>query len=207
VTIEPRDTPATPEGSVPEGTLAMWRPGDVPIPFPVGTAIRLPAGARLTVTVRYKKTWSIERAAFDDRSTLGLYFADGPAAELRALTLAPEPRRSTGSEVSTPLSFSVPLAADSRVVAVYPDQRMTGVRATVDAVRPDGTRTELLALGPQGGWSRRYWFAEPVLLPRGTRILVRAQPDDTTAAPAGLRPALTPLDPASIRLTLNLVPH
>ena len=206
VTVEPSDTRAATDGSAVERTLAVWLPGEPPSPFPAGTAIRLPADARLTVTVRYKKTWSIERVPFDDRSALALYFADGPATELRALTLAPD-RAAASSDPSTPLSFSVDMTAPSRVVAVYPDQRMNGVRATVDAIRPDGTRTELLALGPQGGWPRRYWFSEPVILPRGTRIVVRAQRDDTTFVPAGSRPARPPLDPASIGLTLNLVPN
>jgi hypothetical protein len=206
VTIDARDTRAGTDGSAVERTLAVWLPGDAPSPFPAGTAIRLPADARLTVTVRYKKTWSIERLAFDDRSALALYFAEGPATELRALTLAPG-RGAAPSDTSTPLSFGADMATASRVVAVYPDQRMTGVRATVDALRPDGTRTELLALGPQGGWPRRYWFSEPVILPRGTRIVVRAQRDDTTFVPAGSRPTLAPLDPASIGLTLNLVPN
>ena len=37
----------------------------------------------------------------------------------------------------------------------------------------------LIAFRPRTEWSRRYWFREPILLPRGTRIRVSADPEGT----------------------------
>jgi hypothetical protein len=200
------DVRSTDDGTSREQTVAVWLPGDTPVPFPSGAAIRVPPGASLTVAVRYKKTWAFERMTIEDRSVLGLYFADGPSADVRAVHLTPSPGTLAPVDPAQPLTFSVDIASDAHVLAVYPDARLAGVRATIDAVRPDGSRTELLALGPQGGWPRRYWFAEPVLLTRGTRVVVRAQVDQSASVPgASARPPAA-LDLSTVRFTLNVAP-
>jgi hypothetical protein len=53
--------------------LAEWTPGSGPLP---PSQTRLRAGARLRVTIHYKRTWSYEGAAVSDRSSVGIYFKD-----------------------------------------------------------------------------------------------------------------------------------
>jgi hypothetical protein len=80
----------------------------------------------------------------------------------------------------------------------------------MEAVRPDGTRTPMIRLNTRPDWDRRYWFAQPVALPRGTRIEVVANLDDpdilsaafSAAAPA--RAATPP--PTTVQIALNVVP-
>ena len=193
--------------AVPESVLAIWVPGDLPVALDGDAAFLLPAGAELAVSIHYRKTWEHERDAMTDRSTIGVYFAPGPAAELRALTLA-----SDGSAVSGrsgtgngPIAFTRTVDRDLRALAIYPHEALAGARVTAVAVRPDGSREELIAFRPKSGWARRYWFAEPVSLPRGTTITVTAQPDNALLPPGALPPPV-PFDPAAVRLTVNAVP-
>jgi hypothetical protein len=207
-----------PEGTAPERILAMWVPGDEPVPLDAEGAFRLPAGAELTVRVHYKKTWEYERVAMTDRSKIGVYFAERPAAErpaaeLRALPLAPE-RPSAGATPGTPaagvaerpaqqLSFSRVVEEDLQALALYPDSRLANVGLRVEAVRPDGSRVELIRFHPQPDWARRYWFAHSIALPRGTRLEAVAT-FDAELLPPGAAPA-KPVDGSTLRLTLDVV--
>ena len=58
--------------------LAVWAPGYQAIDAPNGTAFKLPAGAKLTMKIHYKKNWNDEQNVKGDRSTIGLYMTDAP---------------------------------------------------------------------------------------------------------------------------------
>lgn len=144
-------------------SLLLWQPGDDPVALD-DAAFRLPAGSELVVNVKYKKTWEYERKAMTDRSSIGLYFATGALAEVRALN------------VTLP---GVTLDESVRVLAVSPDPAVANTDVRVEAVKPDGSRELLIAFRPAAGWTRRYWFESPVSLPRGTRIGISASPAET----------------------------
>ncbi|HVH54992.1 MAG TPA: hypothetical protein VM791_01975, partial [Vicinamibacterales bacterium] len=62
-----------------------------------------------------------------------------------------------------------------------------------------------IAFRPQAEWIRRYFFREPITLPRGTRIQVTASFDgDSLLPPAAPRSELQP-GPRSLSLALNVV--
>jgi hypothetical protein len=157
------------------------------------------------VRVLYRKTWEYERKELRDRSTVGLYFAPTPATSVQALRLAPD-----FTAVATPerFAFRRVLSEDVRALAIYPETGVNNASVTVVATRPDKTRVDLIAFHPRPDWSRRYWFREPVALPRGTTIEVTASFDDEAPLmPLSLSPATaTRPDLSSMRLTLNLVP-
>jgi hypothetical protein len=201
------------EGTAPERVLAMWVPGDEPVPLDSGGAFRLPAGAELAVRVHYKKTWEYERVAMTDRSQVGVYFAGRPAAEVRALPLAPD-HSSAGAAPGTPaaavaerparsLLFSRSVEEDLQALALYPDSRLANVGLRVEAVRPDGSRVELIRFHPQPDWARRYWFAHPITLPRGTRLEAVATFDAELLPPGAAPPG--PADASTLRLTLDVI--
>jgi len=170
--------------------LALWVPGDHPVPLDPGAGFALAGGAPLVVRVRYRKTWEYERQALTDRSSVGLYFADAPQADVRAVQLT------TGTTT---------IAEPLRALAIYPDEQLAHARVTVNATRPDGSKEELIAFRPRPGWARRYWFAQPIALPRGTRVEVIARFDEDALLPPGALPAPR-VEPATVRLTLNVVP-
>lgn len=183
------------ERSVPalatERLLALWLPGDHPVALDTGLAFEGPA--QLAVRIHYRKTWQHERQAMTDQSTIGLYFADAGAAEVQALRALSQANE----------TFTTTVAEDVRAVAVYADPNLSGASLTAVAVRPDGSREELISFRPRAEWARRYWFREPISLPRGTRIQVTARVDDALLPPAAARPQQSARAPFSI--TLNVV--
>jgi hypothetical protein len=170
--------------------LSLWVPGDHPVPLDGGAAFRLPDGAELLLRVRYRKTWEHERASLSDRSSIGLYFTDSTDLEVRALPLT------TGTTT---------IAEPVRALAIAPLTEMAQGRVSVMAIRPDGSREELIAFRPRPGWARRYWFAQPIALPRGTRIDVSATPGEDGVLPPGSLPS-TPTPGSDIRLMVDVVP-
>jgi hypothetical protein len=153
--------------------LSVWAPGDNLISAPAGTAFRLPAGAKLRLQIHYKKQWQNEGKAIQDRSIVGLYFTTppAPAGEIQSLDID----RPKGNEGAA--AFGGSLAVKARVVAVRPSlDRVYGAFA-VQAITPSGARKTLLKLRmPRPEWRRRYWLAEPIELPAGTRIEVTTTP-------------------------------
>jgi len=174
-----------------ERVLTVWVPGDHPVPLDEGAAFVVPSDGGIRVQVRYRKTWEYERREMTDRSEVGLYFAGPFASEVRALELTP-----AGITTREPM----------RAVAIYPDTRLAHAHVTVVATRPNGSREELIAFRPQAGWARRYWFAESIVLPAGTRIDVNVASSDEDLLPPGALPPQSP-DPSAVRLTLNVIPE
>lgn len=188
------------DGLAPETVLAVWVPGEEPVPLRDGAAFRLPAGADLMLRVRYKKTWEYERVEMSDRSAVGVYFASAPASEVRALTLQ------AGDENAVAhFSFNHVVAKDVQALALYPDPALAHTTVQVSATRPDGSRIEMIRFRPQPDWVRRYWFEEPVVLPRGSRIQVDATLGAPLLPPGSVLAASKPLDRDSVKLTLDVV--
>jgi hypothetical protein len=186
-------------GDTPERLIGLWLPGDHPVMADAGSGFDLPPGSDLVVRIRYRKTWEYENRAMSDQSTLGIYFADGPAADIRKIDLAVD---LTGGKAVR----SATLAQPMRAIAVYPDAGSVEARLALTAIRPDGSRERLIEFRPRRGWARRYWFREPIVLPRGARIELEARADDALLPPGTIQPAAPP-DSAKVGLTLNVVPE
>jgi mono/diheme cytochrome c family protein len=194
---------ATSRGMSDERLLAAWLPGDEPIALPGGAGFELPAAAGLVVRVRYKKTWQNERKEMRDRSTLGLYFADGPAVGVKAVRLAPA---ASASLQRSAVSFSRTITEDVYALALYPDTGLSTGRVTVSAIGLDGTRRELIDFRPRAGWARRYWFREPVALQRGTRLVATVTPDGPQVLAFSAPQSPITLAGSEMGLTINVIP-
>ena len=203
--LQPPDAANSASGgsASPEHVLARWLPGQDPEPAGAA-AIRLPAGAQLSVRIHYKKTWQFEGKPLTDRSTLGVYFAkDNAAQELLTFALV-----SPGAPAkdAKDVTFSRTLTDDVQAVAVSPDDVPPNISLQMVAIRPDGSHAPVIRLNTRTDWSRRYWFEQPLSFPRGTRIEVTAKledPDILSAAFGG--PPTTSAASGPLRLTLNVV--
>lgn len=186
--------------------LSRWLPGQDPQPADASAAFRIPAGAELTVRIRYKKTWSYEGKALKDRSSVGLYFAKGSGErELTALAVASDKIPSTKGQT---FAFSQTLDRDVQALAVSPDQVPDNLTLQVEAVRPDGTRTPMIRFDTRPDWKRRYWFARELALPRGTRIEVSGVVNDPDLVAAAFGGAVSPekdASPTKVSLALDIV--
>jgi hypothetical protein len=204
-TIAVRTPSASGAGVATERTLALWLPGEDPIALESSQGYELPAASELVVRVLYRKTWEYERKELRDRSTVGVYFAPAAGMSVQALRLAPD---LTAVAAADRFAFRRILTADARAIAIYPESGLNNTSVQVVATRPDGTRVDLIAFHPRPDWSRRYWYREPIPLPRGTTIEVTTLFDDEAPLlPLSLSPATaTRPDLSSMRLVLNLVP-
>jgi hypothetical protein len=143
----------------------------------------------------------------NDRSTIGLYFAESQAAApLAAVAL-------TSNDVPTgkgqTFTFTQTLDQDVRAVAISPDQVPDNVTLQVEAVRPDGTRTPVIRFAARPDWTRRYWFAAPLTLPRGTRVEVKGTVTDPDLVAAAFGGPVSPEKSAAgskLTLALDVVP-
>lgn len=190
-------------GITPERLVALWVPGDHPVALDAGLAFPVPSSAELVVRIHYRKTWQYERQPLTDQSTIGLYFADSPATEVQVLR-AFSPVESGFGRIDGGRDFSTTVNEDVRAIAVYADPDLDGAHVNAVARRPDGSREELIAFRPRADWTRRYWFREPISLPRGTRIEVTVRFDaDALLPPSAARPPQS--ERTSLSLALNVV--
>jgi hypothetical protein len=203
-TVQIRSTSPENGSMTSEPMLALWLPGDDPVPVNEGAAFEVPPRAELLVRVRYKKTWQYERKELRDRSTIGLYFAKEASQPVRALSVAHD-----GPALQVNRSrrqFSEAIPDNVRAVAIYPNEHPSNAGIVVTAVAPDGSRRELIAFHPQREWARRFWFTEPIALERGTKLETTVTFDDETPVlPLSQGPASTQHDSSAVRLTLNVI--
>ncbi len=197
-TVSVRPGSASDNAAAVERVIALWVPGDHPVPVDAGLGFALPQESDLVVRIQYRKTWEYENRAMTDRTALGLYFGADPATAIEALSLTGQ----TGADVSTAATIAEPV----RAIAIYPDPGFADAEVAVVAVRPDRSRETLIAFRPRRGWARRYWFREPIALPRGTRIEVRSKAGAALLPPGALPPATLTAN-GKFHLTLNVVPE
>ena len=186
----------------PERVLAMWVPGDDPLEPEVGT-FRLPAGAELVVRVHYRKTYRHEGMEMSDRSSVGLYFADGPSAEIKRLDVFSGAVTANSKSVS----FSGIVNEDLQALSVRADPALSNAALQVDVVSTTGVRKPVIRLAVRPNWGRRYWLDQPLALPRGTRIEVVTVLNgaDTLLPPAGTPLPLQPVDGSPLRVSFDVI--
>ncbi len=203
ISVRPAGGARQAAGITTEQMLALWLPGDHPVALDAGLAFQVPDASELVVRIHYRKTWQYERQTMTDQSTLGLYFAEPAAKNVQVLRASTPDVRGSDLVPGFSRTFSTTVNDDVQAVAVYAEPDLADVNVRAVAVRPDGSREELIAFRPRADWIRRYWFREPISLPRGTRLEVVATFDT-----ALLPPAAAPLQPgerSSLSLALNVV--
>jgi hypothetical protein len=197
-------------GPAAERVLARWVPGQGAEPNDNGAAFRLPAGAEIVARIHYKKTWQFEGKPVSDRSTIGVYFAKNQdPRELLTVAIASPALPAAGATNRT-ITFSHVVDEDMQALAISPDGVPPNITLQVEAVRPDGSRAPMIRLNTRPDWDRRYWFEQPVALPRGTRVEVTANlddPDILSAAFSAAAPTQRVAAPVTnVRVALNVVP-
>jgi mono/diheme cytochrome c family protein len=157
-------------------TLAVWQPASDAPTVPAGTAFELKPGSQIHLQIHYKKHYDQEQASLADKSSVGLYFATGPAAPKRIETIDVAPAAGAANAAS-PQKFSASLPGAGRIVAVTPLLNSAYGALDVMAVSSDGTRTPLLLLrGPRPQWFYRYWLKDAAPVPPGATIEVTTTP-------------------------------
>ena len=159
--------------------LGSWTPWYGVTMLPDRTAYRVPAGSHVVAEIHYRSAG----APVEDRGTLGLYFAGAPPAN-RPSDFVLEARGEVPANATAQrFRAATTLPADTYVVALRPEL-LPGAQAMEVAARsPDGgTRALLLLKDILQDWPTPYIFKQPVLLLKGTDLVVTSyyvNPDDT----------------------------
>jgi peroxiredoxin len=158
-----------------------YAPGDVPTVLPEGTAKRIPAGAEVLFQVHYTPNGRVR----SDRSKLGLIFAKAKVTR-EAFTIGianPDllipPRE---SHVAVDSSLVVP--SEVRLLSLLPHMHLRGKDFQYSVTRPGESPRILLSVPAYDfGWQTVYSLAEPLTLPKGTRIDCVAHYDNSESNP------------------------
>ena len=162
-------------------TLVAWAPGDDPMVCPDGTALRIPAGAKLVFEMHYTP---YGRPAVD-RTEVAIRFAPGPPErEIRnnlfANTRIRIPPGALHHREEAEISF--PRAA--RIVSLFPHMHWRGKSFRYELIYPDGrTRTILSVPRWDFNWQTHYTFTTPLRVPAGTRLRAIAHWDNSPYNP------------------------
>lgn len=168
------------------GGLGGWAVGGRAMVFPEGMEARLPAGSDFLLQVHFHPTGKAET----ETSTVGLYFSDTPPTKAAASIELPA-LFGFGAGIDIPAgeanytvrdAFTLP--ADVRVHSAYAHAHYLGREMKVDAVLPDGSRRVLLWIDDWDfNWQEFYAYADPVTLPRGTRLEATLTYDNSSGNP------------------------
>jgi hypothetical protein len=172
-----------------DAMLVNWAVGeDAPV-HPAGMAKRIPAGATLIFQVHY----TTDGTPGVDRSKVGFIFSKTP------------PEREVRTGVIANAAFAIPpgaadhlveaeatFAEDARVWSMHPHMHLRGKDMTYTAIYPDGRREIVLRVPRYDfGWQTDYQLAAPLVLPKGSKLLVSAHFDNSPANRANPDPKAT----------------
>ncbi|MBI4905252.1 MAG: hypothetical protein HY820_16575 [Acidobacteria bacterium] len=173
------DTPALPFlTGAQEGGLAAFLPGRPPDVFPDGSAKWIPPGAKLEFVIHYAR---ISGKPQRDRTSVGLYLAPGkPGRALRRMDLRnffmQIPAGAANHEVRRCYEFE----ADRMLLSFTPHMHYRGKDVKYEVVRPDGRRETLLWVPKYDfNWQLVYRLRDPVLVEKGSRLIVTAHYDNS----------------------------
>ena len=148
--------------------LVNWAVGeDAPVHLP-GTAKRIPAGSTLIFQVHYTTNGTAGR----DRSRLGLIFTkEPPAQEVRTSAIANPLFAIPGGAADHQVEAEATFTEDVQVWTMHPHMHLRGKDMTYTAIYPDGRKE--------------------IVLPKGSKLHVRAHFDNSVSNKANPDPAAT----------------
>ncbi|HLK57013.1 MAG TPA: redoxin domain-containing protein [Chthonomonadaceae bacterium] len=156
-------------GFVPAGILGGWVPGNDPHILSDGLAVFIPKGARLVLQVHYHKDGKPET----DKTQIGLRFCRTTVEKLvqPAFGFNFGFKIPPGDPHYEVRNYDMTIGEDSHAIAITPHMHLLGREMKVWATLPDGTEKPLVWINDWDfNWQGTYWFQDPVALPKGTKI-------------------------------------
>ncbi len=161
--------------------LVGWAPGDLGLVCPPDTALRIPKGSKLRLEMHYTPNGTKTK----DRSSVGLIFAKEPPKfemymnEFANMNISVPPNEQHHKAEAT-LRFR----ADARLLSLVPHMHWRGKDYRYEVIYPDGKRETILSVPRWDfNWQNVYRFAEPVKLPKGSKLYSVAHWDNSRNNP------------------------
>jgi Tfp pilus assembly protein PilF len=166
----------------PDSHLLFWKPGTVPSVEPEGMALRLDKGTDLILNTHLQPSGKPEVI----QPSIGLYFTPHPATKLPMLL-----QLENDAKLDIPAGqkdflvtddFTLPI--DVELLAIYPHAHYLGKDIQASATLPNGTKKTLIHIPHWNlNWQAVYRYAEPVRLPKGTKVSLRYVYDNSEENP------------------------
>jgi hypothetical protein len=166
--------------------IGGFAPGTSTMSFEPGTAMLLRKGSSMVLQMHY--TTNGEETT--DRTKIGLFFAkEPPKEELRFASLANGNFVIPAGASDYVVAAEMTMAADVTLRRMLPHTHLRGKSWEYTATYPDG-RSEVLLSVPKYdfNWQTDYVFAQPLKLPKGTKIKAVAHYDNSAANKANPDP-------------------
>jgi hypothetical protein len=168
-------------GFSPAGELGGWMPGDRPTPLPPGIARLLPAHSDVVLQIHYHT----DGHPAEDVTQIGLYFAKKPVARrLRTLPVVVRSLDIPAGDPAYTVTQTMTLPLDMEVISLTPHMHLLGKSFEMSAVLPDGSALPLIKITDWDyRWQGAYFLREPIRLPRGSKITLKATYDNSDDNP------------------------
>lgn len=168
-------------GFVPDGTLGGWAPGQSVRYTPKDTAFLVKPGTKIVLQVHYHLSGKPE----EDQTKVALYTAKTPPKkELRLLWLFNFMVNIPPGEPNYKLSRTYTLPSDATIYDAMPHMHLLGRQMKAWAVLPDGTKKPMVWVDDWDfRWQFTYAFKDPLKLPKGSKIQIEAQYDNSPNNP------------------------
>lgn len=182
---EPRDDAADERS----GFWAIYVPGNSTLEYPPGFAKHLPKGSKL----RFQMHYTPNGTATEDRTRIGLFYADGPPEhEVRVAGVANPrinipPGANNHEEVA-----ELRLPFDVQVLGFLPHMHLRGKACRYEVIDSGGVSQLLLDIPRYDfNWQLLYRFFDPLPLARGSTIKFTVWYDNSSQNPANPDPTKT----------------
>jgi peroxiredoxin len=165
----------------PGNGLGGWAPGLVPRRLPDGVGQKLPKGADIVMQIHYHRTGKEEH----DRTRVGLYYAKGPIKEyLQAIPVTGLFWKIPAGQKEFKVDSSVTLIEDVKLHWMIPHMHLLGKEIELFATLPGQKEQSLVKLPAWDyNWQEMYMLKEPMPLPKGTVLRVKATFDNSEGNP------------------------
>jgi mono/diheme cytochrome c family protein len=171
----PRDGATSDEQAL--GFFAALAPGYVPTTFPKGFGKKIPKGATIVFQMHYTPNGTAQ----PDRSSVALRFAREPVhTEVRTRGIFNSffaiPPGDPSHEVKAAFRFP----QDSVVLSFMPHMHLRGKDFEYEVQYPDGRNEKVLSVPRWDfNWQVHYELAEPMIVPKGTKLACTAHFDNS----------------------------
>jgi len=171
------------------GFFAAYVPGNNSVVYPDGFAKPLPAGTRLHFQIHYTPNGTATR----DQVRLGLIYAkEEPQHIVQTAGIADLRLNIPPGAEHHPETSSIPVPRDVRLLGLFPHMHVRGSAFRYEVLLPDGNARTLLEVPHYDfNWQLGYRFAEPPLIPAGSKVRATGWYDNSSKNPANPDPAKT----------------
>ncbi len=187
--VPPEDLDGSPEAryrlrrrfATEAGYFTAYVPGNDRVELPDGLARKIKAGSEIVFQIHYTPNGE----ATVDQTELGLVFADEPPErESRVYGITDHRLNIPPGAAAHEESASLDISRDVTLLSLMPHMHLRGKSFTYTLTTPDGqTRTLLDVPAWDFNWQFAYRLAKPLAVPKGSRIDVVAQFDNSPDNP------------------------